>query len=76
MHGDQRARHISRLKLLTHAGSLSSLSHDALYQPCLWVEEDVAEAVKWYRKAAEQGDKDAQHNLGVCYEYGEGVEQD
>ena len=47
MHGDQRARHISRLKLLTHACSLSSLSHDALYQPCLWVEEDVAvEAVQ------------------------------
>jgi serine/threonine protein kinase len=33
-------------------------------------------AIKWYRKAAEQGNASAQNNLGFCYEYGEGVEQD
>ena len=27
-------------------------------------------------KAALQGDAGAQNNLGVCYEYGEGVKQD
>ncbi len=27
-------------------------------------------------KIAEQGDKEVQHNLGVMYEKGEGVEQD
>ena len=31
------------------------------------------EAVKWYRKGAEQGDAKAQSNLGVCYERGDGV---
>src|SRR5262245_10474414 len=32
------------------------------------VVKDHAEATKWYRKAAEQNDVDAQFNLGVCYE--------
>ncbi len=29
--------------------------------------------MKWYRKAAEQGDADAQYNLGVMYMGGGGV---
>ena len=33
------------------------------------------EAVKWYRKSAEQGDADAQNNLGALYSKGEGTEQ-
>lgn len=31
------------------------------------------QAVDWYTKAANQGDKDALYNLGCCYEYGVGV---
>ena len=38
--------------------------------------KDYAEAVKWYRKAAEQGHADAQYNLGICYRNGYGVTQD
>jgi TPR repeat protein len=38
-------------------------------------ERNYAEAVKWYRKAAEQGDAWAQNCLGVCYYFGRGVEQ-
>lgn len=34
------------------------------------------EAVKWYRKAAEQNYAAAQYNLGVCYSNGEGVTKD
>jgi hypothetical protein len=37
---------------------------------------DYVEAVKWYRKAAEQGDAVAQNNLGVMYKKGRGVTQD
>jgi Asp-tRNA(Asn)/Glu-tRNA(Gln) amidotransferase A subunit family amidase len=40
------------------------------------VPEDDAEAVRWYRMAAEQGSADAQSNLGVMYANGEGVVQD
>ena len=35
---------------------------------------NYAEAVKWYRKAAEQGGAKAQYNLGLCYHKGIGVE--
>jgi len=32
--------------------------------------------MKWYRKAAEQGDGEAQNNIGVMYENGQGVWED
>ena len=32
------------------------------------MEQNAAEAVKWYRKAADQGDTKAQYNLGVMSE--------
>ncbi len=37
------------------------------------VPQDYAEAMKWYRLAAEQGDADAQYNLGGMYFSGHGV---
>ena len=36
----------------------------------------MIEAVKWFRKAAEQNDAEAQRNMGVCYHEGEGVTKD
>ncbi|MDR0233403.1 MAG: sel1 repeat family protein, partial [Zoogloeaceae bacterium] len=39
------------------------------------VEQNDAEAVKWYRKAAEQGYAKAEFNLGGMYFYGRGVAQ-
>lgn len=40
------------------------------------VQQDYAEAVKWYRLAAEQGYAAAQNSLGHCYDLGVGVQQD
>ena len=40
------------------------------------VEEDFAEAAKWFRKAAEQGDAESQYFLGASYCTGTGVEAD
>ena len=40
------------------------------------VAQDNMEALKWYRKAAEQNYAPAQSNLGYCYEYGRGVAKD
>ena len=40
------------------------------------MEEDDAEAVKWYRRAAEAGHIEAQYWLGYMYANGEGVEED
>lgn len=38
--------------------------------------QDYFEAVRWFRKAAEQGNADAQYYLGCCFEHGKGVPQD
>jgi TPR repeat protein len=40
------------------------------------VPQDYAEAVKWFRLAAERGDANAQYALGLMYERGHGVSQD
>ena len=40
------------------------------------VPQDDAEALRWNRKASEQGDATAQFNLGLMYEKGIGVPQD
>ena len=40
------------------------------------VQKDFKEAVRWYRKAAEQGDAGAQNNLGNYIADGRGVAQD
>ena len=40
------------------------------------VPQDDAEAVKWFRRAADQGHVSAQFNLGVMYADGRGVPQD
>lgn len=40
------------------------------------VTQDYKEAAKWFRLGAEQGNADAQYNLGVMYENGQGVTRD
>ncbi len=38
--------------------------------------EDYLQTVECYKKAAEQGDAEAQYNLGVCYYTGTGIKED
>ena len=45
------------------------------YERGLGLEKSDAEAVKWYRKSAEQGYAIAQNRLGNMYQKGRGVEQ-
>ena len=40
------------------------------------VERDYTEALKWFRKAAHQGNAPAQNNIGAMYRHGEGVKRD
>ena len=40
------------------------------------VSQDYAVAIGWYRKAADQGDAEAQFNLGLMYASGRGVPKD
>jgi uncharacterized protein len=46
------------------------------YQVGEGVQQDYAEALKWYRLAGVQGHAASQCNLGVMYQNGEGVPQD
>jgi S1-C subfamily serine protease len=46
------------------------------YAEGVGVPKDPAEAVKWIRKAADQGLAGAQSNLGTCYANGVGVRKD
>src|SRR6266536_2938161 len=48
----------------------------AFFSGILGVAKDKAEAVKWYRKAAEQNVADAQFSLGACYANGQGATKD
>jgi uncharacterized protein len=47
-----------------------------MYEHGRGVAKDDAQAVAWYRKAADQGDADAQNNLGLMYANGRGVAKD
>ena len=47
-----------------------------MYDTGVGVAQDAAEAVRWFRLAAEQGDALAQFDLGVMYATGGGVLQD
>ena len=47
-----------------------------LFQDGIGVLKDEKEAVKWYMKAAEQGDAWSQNSLGACYFNGTGVAKD
>lgn len=40
------------------------------------MERNHEKAAEWFQKAAEQGHGMAQFYLGVCFEWGEGVEKD
>ena len=47
-----------------------------MYETGVGVAQDDAEAVRWFRLAAEQGDANAQFNLGLRHADGRGVPQD
>ncbi len=47
-----------------------------MYDTGKGVPQDFAEAIKWYRKAADQGDALAQLLLGEMYTHGQGAPQD
>ena len=48
----------------------------AAYEQGWFGKANFHEALKWFRKAAAQGDPDAQNALGQMYSDGEGVRQD
>ena len=75
-----------QLRLAQQGDALAQFVVGAMYHDGQGVPKDYKEAVKWYRKAADQGTKwyqaadqgiaHAQHNLGVMYAKDEGVPRD
>ena len=62
-----RQRCVCCVRLLNRA--MPAPSHlGFMYDKGQGVPQDYAAAVSWYRKAAEQGDADAQFNLGFMYD--------
>ena len=62
-------RGATRVLLFTTLISLSIVSQAGVPDEV----EGACESVAWYRRAAAQGNADAQHNLGLAYEDGTGV---
>tara|TARA_Y100000589_G_C26976877_1_gene556914 strand:- start:65 stop:787 length:723 start_codon:yes stop_codon:yes gene_type:complete len=71
------------LQLHSNEVKLTAIDGDAdaqfelagLYAEGNGVKQNLTEAVKWYRKAAEQGHDGAQYKLGLSYQNGKGVPQ-
>jgi TPR repeat protein len=57
--------------MLRRRACLAWMYHDGQGVP-----QDYAEAMKWVRKAADQGDDGAQTTLGYMYSFGQGMPQD
>ena len=54
----------------------AQVSLGSMYENGDGVPKDSAEVVKWYRKAADQGNASAQYDLGEMYASGDGVPKD
>ena len=69
----------SAVPLLTEAANKGNAEAQNKLGNCYFygdgVEQDINEAVRYYRLSAEQGYPNGQLNLGECYFYGDGVEQ-
>ena len=71
------AQTIEELKILAANGDAKAQCNLGLhYYNGEDVTKDDAEAVNWWRKAAEQGYANAQYSLGWCYCNGVGVTKD
>lgn len=68
--------HFNEVKLTAIEGDADAQFELAgLYAGGEGVKQNLTEAVKWYRKAAEQGHDGAQFKLGLSYQNGKGVPQ-
>lgn len=75
--GDVDTRDVDELRRDAGAGDLEAhVRLGDLYQRGDGVEQDDAEAVAWFHRAAEQGHGDAQFRLGFAYSNGAGVALD
>ena len=76
---DVRAKAFREWKAFAETGDDAAAQYHLgwMYNTGTWLEQDQKEAVKWYRKSAEQGNGFAQFSLALTYDAGLlGVKQD
>jgi hypothetical protein len=71
--GDFRRAFVELLPFAQNSDAKAQFILGSLYAKGQGVYQDSDEAIKWFRKAAEQGHAKAQHNLGGMYYDGLGV---
>lgn len=72
------ADELAQVRARAEKGDIESLNAlgNAYTNALLGVKRDYAEALRWYRRAADKGFAPAQFNLGLAYELGRGVPVD
>lgn len=74
--GDYQAAYEEWLPLAELGDAEAQYNLGVMYDEGAGIDQDLAKAVSWYRKAADQGFVDAQTNLGTMYYYGQGIPRD
>lgn len=75
-HVADESRLVRTLKLAERGTAAAQVDLGLMYREGSGVDPNDAEAVKWFRKAAEQHDPNGQDQLGLMYLQGRGVLQD
>src|SRR6266705_1429347 len=71
------AINVAEQTALANAGDpIAQLKLGVAYDAGIGIERDIAKAIMWYKKSAEQGNADAQNSLGSLYQSGDGVSKD
>jgi TPR repeat protein len=74
--GDYQAAFEEWLPLAELGDAEAQYNLGVMYDEGAGVDQDLAAAAGWYRKAAEQGFIDAQTNLGMMFYHGQGIPRD
>jgi TPR repeat protein len=74
--GDYHAAYEEWLPLAELGDPEAQYNLGVMFDEGAGVDQDLAAAAIWYRKAAEQGFLDAQTNLGMMFYFGQGMPRD
>jgi hypothetical protein len=73
---DLSPRFVEFLSLARRGDATSQLNVAQMYHAGRGISQNLVEAAKWYRRAADQGIPQAQQNLGIAHAMGYGLRQD
>ena len=74
--GPRRCLHLLRQSAADGPDKVAQYYLGTMYQQGIFVKEDLAAAIGWYKKSADQGYADAKNAMGLAYLNGVGVAKD